>query len=543
MFHVSEAALDFALTHVIAKGDTDILPPAHEYRAVLAQWDSVRSDLAGRDLDTWHVRPARRCLSPKRGLAFRVATQLDPLDTLLITAVVYEIGQELEARRVPVDDAIVHSYRFGPTSAGQLYLPAWSFESFRERSLSEARARGGVVLMTDISDFFQRIYFHPLENALSVATASRDHARVIGKFISGWNQSVSYGIPVGPSIFRLLAEVTIDDVDRALLSEGYAYCRFSDDYRVFVADERSAREACAFLANLLLRHHGLTLQESKTEIVAAEDFIRRFERTEEDAERAALRESFDDLRRQLRKREEQELIDMADVGEETDYWDAWVGLDEYADIDYEDLDDDQKAIVDGLNLWQVLRRQLEDTGALDVPLTRFVLRRIAQLGLQDDEALLLSDIARLYPVFPQLVQALAVQHPGDARARTELGGRLLALFDDPVVGHLEYHRAWILSVFNDATWGHADEISHAYSKFSDQLTRPEAITALAAAGVAHWFRSRKQDVTNLPPWERRAFLAGARCLPRDEARHWFRSILPQLDELERVVVSWAQTNV
>lgn len=543
MFNVTEEALDFALTHIIAKGDTDILPPAFEYNAILSEWPEVRGMLVGRDLDAWAVRPARKCLSPKRGLGFRVATQLDPLDALLITAVVYEIGEELENHRVAAADAVVHSYRFGPNGTGQLYRPEWSFDSFRARSLEVSRERGGYVLMTDIADFFQRIYVHPLENALAVATASRGHARVIGKFISGWNQSVSYGIPVGGSIFRLLAEITIDDVDRALLSAGYTFCRFSDDYRIFVPDERGAREACAFLANTLLRHHGLTIQESKTEIVSADQFASRFERTEEDAERAALRESFHELRSQLQEREERELAELVAAGVEPDYWGTWIGFDAYGVIDYEDLDDDQRSMVDSLNLWQVLRDQLEEQGALDVPLTRFVLRRIAQLGLQDDEGLLLSDLARLYPVFPQVVQALAVQCVGNDVGRERLGGELLDLFGDSVVGHLEYHRAWILSVFVEASWGHATELAQAYETYADQLTRPELVIALGAAGLAHWFRSRKQDVTALPPWERRAFLAAARCLPKDEVKHWYRSVMPQLDVLEQVVVKWAQAQL
>jgi hypothetical protein len=170
MLHVTADALEFALTHIILKGDTDILPPAHEFRAILHDWDEVRATLLRQDLDNWAVRPARRCLSPKRGLGFRIATQLDPLDTLLITAVGYEMGQDLEDRRVPVEDGVVHSYRFAPTSAGQLYRADISFDSFRARSLELARERGGLVVVTDIADFFPRLYHHPLENALRAST-------------------------------------------------------------------------------------------------------------------------------------------------------------------------------------------------------------------------------------------------------------------------------------------------------------------------------------------------------------------------------------
>lgn len=539
---VSKDALDFALTHVIAKGDTDIFPPAFEYNAILSQWNEVRDFLASEDLDTWAVRPWRDGLSPKRRLGFRIATQLDPLDTLLITALVYEIGHDLEAARVPIADDMVHSFRFEPTPQGQLYRPEFNFESFRIRSLGLADA-AELVVMTDIADFFPRLYFHPLENALAAATAKRDHARVIRKMIKGWNQSVSYGIPVGPSVFRLLAEVTIDDVDRSLLSEGFTFCRFSDDFRIFVPDERRAREALAFLADTLFRNHGLTLQESKTEIVPADAFIERFDQTEEDAERASMRERFESLRQQLNEREAKEALDavVEDEDDDDDFWTLIPLVDTYTHIEYEDLTDDQKAIVDSLNLWEVLRAQLDPGASLDISMVRFVLGRIAELELQDDDDLLLADLRRLYPVFPQVVQALAVQGGGDETKRHALAERLLELLDDPVVGHLEYHRNWILRVFSDPSWNQADKLPALYAQYWDQLTRPEIVTALGAAGLDHWFRPRRRSVGGLPPWEKRAFLAGARCLPKDEVSHWYRSVYPQLDPLEQWVVRWCQS--
>lgn len=541
MLHVSDGALDFALNHIVAKGDTDILPPAHEFGAILHHWDEVKPELARRDLDAWVVRPARRCLSPKRGLGFRIATQLDPLDTLLITAIGYEIGADLESRRVAVQDDTVYSYRFAPTPAGQLYRPDVNFDSFRARSLELAALLGGLVVVTDIADFFPRIYHHPLENALRVSTSSQDHARVITKLTSAWNQGMSHGIPVGPAIFRLFAEITIDDVDRALLSDGYTFCRYSDDYRIFVPDERSAREALAFLANTLLRHHGLTIQESKTAVIPASKFIERFEKTEVDQERQALKDRFEVLRIQLLDEQERRIDELVERGEFDPWKVHWaVGLDGYTDIAYEDLNPTQRAIVDSLNLWQLIRDQVEGSGTLDVPLTRFALRRIAELKVCGDYKVLLNQLRRLYPVFPQVVMALAAQGEGDDDLKLEIGEQLLALFDDPIVGHLEYHRNWILSVFTtDSAFNHSKQLVQIYNSNADQLTRPEVVAALGVAGLAHWFRSRKQDVTALPPWERRAFLAGAACLPKDEAKHWFRSITPQLDLLERVVAKGA----
>jgi hypothetical protein len=91
-------SLDWALNHVETHGDTDILPLPFEYDAIRHSWLSgLRQFLAETDVTQWETRPFRRCLSPKHKFGFRVSTQLDPLDTLLFRALVYEI----EAARLP----------------------------------------------------------------------------------------------------------------------------------------------------------------------------------------------------------------------------------------------------------------------------------------------------------------------------------------------------------------------------------------------------------------------------------------------------------
>ena len=76
------------------------------------------------------------------------------------------------------------------------------------------------VVVADIADFFPRLYLHPLENALSACTTKTNHARAIKRLLNNWNYSISYGIPVGQNASRLLAELTLNDIDEGLLSEG-----------------------------------------------------------------------------------------------------------------------------------------------------------------------------------------------------------------------------------------------------------------------------------------------------------------------------------
>jgi hypothetical protein len=554
VFYLEEDSLDFALTHIMDRGDTDILPPAAEFEAVFDQWDELRSFLCGSDLDNWSVRPLRRCLSPKRHLGLRICTQLDPLDSLVVTALVYEIGANLEASRVPRSQGIVHSHRFDPDeTTGRFYAPDPNFSTFRASSLDRARTRGGFVVMTDISDFYPRLYSHRLENALRPVAGSDDHARIVVKLLSQWNQSVSYGIPVGPAVFRLLAEIAIADVDETLQSEGIEFCRYSDDYRLFVDNQRSAREALALLANVLFKNHGLTLQESKTEIVPGVDFVNRFSTSESDTLRQALENRYQELVSSIDLSSGDALgaegapveldpapeIDdqLSDLDESVrEFLLASIEIRDYVEIRYDDLTEDQQALVDSMNIWETLRSQLDGSEVFDVALVRFLLDQIVRLRLQDPADTLRLGIQYLYPIFARLVKAVSIQAPDDEARRAELGSWLLGLFDDEIVGYLEYHRAWILSVFSgDASWNHKDILVSTYNTNFDMFTRPETVLALGRAGMDHWFRVRKSEIMSLPVWERRAFLAGAACLPKDEAKHWYRSILPQLDPLETAI--------
>ena len=95
MLNLSRASLDWALNHVLRHGDTDIFPPLFEFKAINSQWDDVANYLVTQDAMAWPVRTFRRCLAPKHRYGFRVSTQLDPLDMLVFTALVYEAGERL----------------------------------------------------------------------------------------------------------------------------------------------------------------------------------------------------------------------------------------------------------------------------------------------------------------------------------------------------------------------------------------------------------------------------------------------------------------
>ena len=201
MLKLSNASLNWALNQAENLGDSDIFPLPFEFFAIRHDWKNLKILLRSEDVLKWQIRPNRECLSPKTGHSFRIATQLDPLDWLVYTALVYEIGQELESYRLPQGDEVVFSWRFEPQPDGAMFSKKIGYSQFRQRALELADdPRVGYVVVTDISDFFPNLYHHRIENALhSAAQTKVSHAKAITRLLGGWRERQSFGIPVGPN--------------------------------------------------------------------------------------------------------------------------------------------------------------------------------------------------------------------------------------------------------------------------------------------------------------------------------------------------------
>jgi hypothetical protein len=517
---VTEESLDFALKHIEVFGDTDIFPIPFEYLAIRHNWAELKKYLLRLDLDSYSTRPLRRTLSPKSLYGFRIATQLDPIDTIIYTAIIYEIGNQLEAARVSIAKNNVYSYRFAPDiSNGRFYNNSIGYRQFIQQcqSLSDKPEYSHVVV-ADIADFFPRIYSHPLENMLDSATQKSDYARVIKKMLNKWNNSISYGIPVGQAASRLLAEATISDIDQSLLSENIVYCRFSDDFRIFCKDKKEAYNHLSFLANCLFRNHGLTLQPVKTKILTKTEFKRLFLTTGEMQENKSLSMKFNDI--------------LDEIGIE----------DCYEEFDYDELSDEDKEMIDSLNLVDILREELAKKD-IDYGLTKFILGRLLQINSIEAKDIVLCQMEKLYPLFKDVICYLKGIRKIDTSTKHSIGTQLLHSLSNSFVSHLEYHKSWILSVFTeDNEWDHQGEFCKLYSKMPDRFSKRKIILAMGRANQYHWFKTNKLDLGQFPAWQKRAFLAAASCLPGDEAIHWYRSIDHSLDELEKCVVQWAKDN-
>jgi hypothetical protein len=430
-----------------------------------------------------------------------------------------EIGDDLENKRVPVADNIVFSHRFCPDPDGRMYDRAVGYNEFQDRAKRKSTASNYThVAVTDIADFYPRIYSHRLENALRDCTKKTAHVTAIRKLLEGWNETESHGIPVGSAPSRLLAELTISDVDEALIAHGIDYIRYSDDYRIFCASYSEAFRQLALLAQILYENHGLTLQPQKTAIYTASNFSRVFVSSPEDKELDELRERFAAL--------------LAELGLS----------DPYEEINYDDLTTEQRDIVDSLNLQGLFLLEV-DKHDPDLSILRFVLRRLGQLGDNCLIETLFEKIEVLHPVYPEIVKYFINLRYLYRKPKADLAERLLSLLDDSIVGELPFFRMWTFSLFSRSReWDNEGRFLQLLNSSNDQFSRRELMLAMGRAHHRHWFQSQWRHLFDEASWPRRALLAAASCLPADARNHWYRSVSPRLDILEKAVVSWGKKN-
>lgn len=444
------------------------------------------------------------------------------MDCILFTSLVYEIGTDIENYRLPKEDKVAFSNRFLPNNDGDMYDKEYNWNAYQKRSvellaeIEDDFLSEPYVVVADIADFFPRIYSHPLENALSECTNKNNHVIKIKRMISDWNYSVSYGIPVGQTATRLLSEIVLDDVDRALISEGMNHCRFVDDYRIFCKTKIEAYRCLAFLANTLFENHGLTLQQHKTRILSADEFKEIYLTTEDKKTINNLSEKFEDILEEL----------------EIDAYDAIV---------YGDIPEEMQERIDELNMLDILKEQL-DLEEVDTRLVSFILTRMGRLNNPNAIDICLENVDKLYPVFRIVCNYINNLTSLDDEEKAAYGLKLLSMLDTSIVGHLEYHRAWVFDLFaNDQSWNSKDKYVGLINKYSDEFSKRKLILAMGKSNNYSWFKSQKRNFDRFPDWERRALLAAMSCLPGDEAQHWYRSINSRLDILEKHITEWAIT--
>ena len=271
---MDEAHFKRAILHLADLGDTDILPPLFEFQFFKEAADPIIKKLLPFSAGSYNPVGVFEVLSPKTQTSFRIAHQLHSTDALLFTAAAIEIAGAIdESRLSPEQGAFAYRFDNDPDSSS-LFTDTctyhdWLISIAELCEPDEAFSNGPLVLETDISDFYGRIYFHRIEHVLDDIEAANPPRKIIENVIKNSRARQSHGLPVGGAASRIIAEGVLIDVDNMLRREGFKFTRFVDDFRIIVDSPAQAHTALCRLAEHLMLTEGLSLNAAKTRILPA----------------------------------------------------------------------------------------------------------------------------------------------------------------------------------------------------------------------------------------------------------------------------------
>lgn len=489
--HLDPTSVEWSLDFIARSSDSDLFPPTPEFGSVQVLRQQLVDALTACELKELSLGVSRRFLVPKDEISYRQATQLDPQDALVLTALIHQWGHGIETRRLP--DSQVFSYRFEPSSVG-LYRESSSWNQFWETAARLSR-KAKVVVYCDIADFYNQIYHHTLENQLIASGFPNQAIKWIIGLCESTTAGVSRGVPIGPHAVHLLAEATLIPIDNALSSHGLEFIRYADDIVIFANSDAAARHALATTAQTLDKQQRLLLQRHKTRLYAPSEF-----------ELVALHMVQDQPISQV----EAELLTILS---------KYSGGNPYRTVWFSEITDEDWRSITEDTLGRILDEYLT---AAHVNYTRlgWFYRRLAQLGHPGALSATLAVLDRLTPCFPSVISYLASLQSIEADAWLRVGGQLAALLDEEFFRDQEYYQVLLLSLFaRNSNMNHFARIGQRYSA-STPAARRQILLAAAENGAVDWLRELKEDFPGMDAGQRLAYLHGAAGLPADERKYF-----------------------
>jgi retron-type reverse transcriptase len=489
---LSTGAIDWATQYVYDHADGDLFPRLAEMSAIVGVKADLSAAIAGKPLTQFSPGAHRRFIVPKDEISYRQATQLDPQDSIILSAIAYEFGQGIEDRRQAKDK--VFSYRFSPTTQHGLYASQGGWNDFWTKA-ARLSAKFDTILYCDISDFYNQISHHAVENQLIASGLPNQAIRWIVALLESTTAGVSRGLPIGPHAAHLVAEASLIPVDNSFATSGHEFLRYADDIVVFSKSNLDAKRALARLANILDKQQRLTLQRHKTRFFTVPEFKGYCAKMIEDR---PINSEEDNVLNLVRK---------------------YAKGNPYKTISYSEITPSDWLLLSETLLRKIIEEYLGQ-GEIDFIRLRWLYRRLAQIGHPGAIDVTLDHIDRLAPCFASICTYLASVQSIDANRWLSVGARLLGLLDRDDIRESEYFRLSILSLFSRIpSINHFTNLAGQFAG-SDLYAKREILLAAKAAGAIDWIRELKEDFGSMDPWMKKAFLFCCKDFPEDERKYF-----------------------
>lgn len=185
---------------------------------------------------------------------------------------------------IPIDAK--HPGRLGHLRSGRMI---YEFLGMIDDDLASIAYRYQYLVKADIKNFYPSIYTHSISWAIHGKKfirkpANKHNFKILGnrldRLFQRANDGCTNGVPVGPVVSDVVAEIVASGVDLAFtkfVRDAGLKCevvRFKDDYRILVSNESDGKRAIKFL-QAALKEYNLEINEDKTAISRLPDGLFR----------------------------------------------------------------------------------------------------------------------------------------------------------------------------------------------------------------------------------------------------------------------------
>lgn len=443
---------------------------------------------------------------------------IDPIWNAFLLYQVLMISEQIETERVPIEKKSVFSYRIKLNEeSGKLFDSEINWRGFYSTALSEAEDKESLfVVRFDISDFYNRVYHHRLENAIVRLGADSVIKSRIMKILQDISNNDSYGLPVGGNASRILAELLLNSMDKMMINKRYRFFRYVDDYILFASSKEDAYQKLNWCVEYMLRNWGLSLQKSKTQIQTKGEFISHAKANLEGDENQENRTR-------------------------TDFLKIHIHYDPYsltAEEDYLKLQDQ----LEGFDITSLIKDEIRKSrihlalGKQLMSAILFLSGEKLNLAIQT----ICTNLEVLYPVLPTVMQVLYKKLLQlDELTRKYVVETLSELIEkDSYLFQTENNSAYIVRVLSLANSERAVQaIDLIYTRTNYVLVKVNCLYAMANLNNHYWISNLRTRFGTFTPWERRAFIAASYFL-RDEGKHWRDHTKEQFSRVEKELRDW-----
>jgi len=218
-------------------------------------WDEIKVKISK---GTYLPTPVKKVEIPKPGGGKRVLGIPCVIDRLILQA----LNQVL----TPIFDEGFSECNYG-------FRPKKSAHDALKRAGEHIAAGNTWVVNIDLEKFFDRVNHDMLMARIARKVEDKQVLRLIRRYLqtgimdNGIVQPRTEGTVQGAPLSLLLSNIMLDDLDKELERRGHRYCRFADDFNVYLKSERAGTRVMESIKCYLWKQLRLPINEKKSEVV------------------------------------------------------------------------------------------------------------------------------------------------------------------------------------------------------------------------------------------------------------------------------------